>query len=346
MRSLTAIVLVVIVGGIVLLSGTQSSTAQVQSTPTPQPPTAPVLSPLVAGDGQITASWTVDNTGSAITDYTVTYAPCGTTDDLQRDNFIAATTHTITGLTNGQCYWVVVGAYSAACDCWSDYSNREEATPVLPPTAATATAQAVTPPSPSPTLLFMFGNSLVTVTERVGTPGQSTLRYQRHDRPEASFELGVGWISQDGSQQALMGFVRDESLGQTYAIVRRESDGQIVRWWIAADSPWVYLVPWDEVIAQYTVPVQIVAAVPLDEQYPWPNQLVRRFDGEDVRILAYDADLAQWRHVPDVATFQALGFYWCDVTVADAGFFERIAMGPPYPASTMPARHDYPGCRG
>ncbi len=65
----------------------------------------------------------------------------------------------------------------------------------------------------------------------------------------------------------------------------------------------------------------------------------------DNRIFAYSADRSQWRHVPDVATFQALGFYWCEVPAADADFFARITLGPPYPASEVPARSDYPRCR-
>ena len=69
------------------------------------------------------------------------------------------------------------------------------------------------------------------------------------------------------------------------------------------------------------------AAVPLDDQYPWPGQLARRFDGNDDRIFSYDAELTQWRHVPALATFQALGFYWCDVTAADAEFLTRITLG-------------------
>ena len=59
--------------------------------------------------------------------------------------------------------------------------------------------------------------------------------------------------------------------------------------------------------------------------------LVRRFsfDGTDDRIFTYDAGLGQWRHVPNEATFQALGFYWCDVTVADIGrhYTKRLQPG-------------------
>ena len=118
-----------------------------------------------------------------------------------------------------------------------------------------------------------------------------------------------------------------------------------MRRWIAPDSPLVYAVPWASVNTQYTFPVQVILAIPLDEQYPWPNMLTRRFDGGDDRILAYDAELGQWRHVPDEGTFQALGYYWCNVTAADAGFFGRITLGPPYPASDVPARADYPVCQ-
>ena len=221
--------------------------------------------------------------------------------------------------------------------------------PPPPPTtssSSTSRKRSRTPaPAPTPEPRFSASNSIATVNEREDGPGQSSLVFQRHDRPEASFDLPIGWISRDGTQQIPLGFVRDESLGQTYAILRRESDGQIVRWWIAGNSPWVYAVPWAEVNSRFTVPLAVLALIPLDDQYPQPNQLVRRFDGGDDRILAYDAGLKQWRHVPDLATFQALGFYWCDVTAADGAFFERITLGPPYPASSTPARSDYPSCR-
>ena len=95
---------------------------------------------------------------------------------------------------------------------------------------------------------------------------------------------------------------------------------------------------------QFTVPTGVVAAILLDEQNPEPNMLARRFDGDD-RIFSYDAQLMQWRQVPDIATFQSLGFYWCNVTAADAGFFGRVASGPAHPASEMPAQSDYPNCQ-
>ncbi len=52
---------------------------------------------------------------------------------------------------------------------------------------------------------------------------------------------------------------------------------------------------------------------------------------------------------PEVSTFKARNrtFHRMlvgNVTVADAGFFERLSQGPPYPASDVPARDDYPNC--
>ena len=197
-------------------------------------------------------------------------------------------------------------------------------------------------PPPAPTRSPIIGStSAATAVELAG----DLLVLQRHDQPGVEVEVGIGWMSQDGQRIIAIGFVRDGDLGQTYAVVRREGDGQVVRRWIAPDSPLVYAVPWALVNTQYTFPVGVILALPLDDQYPPPNMLTRRFDGGDDRILAYDAGLGQWRHVPDLATFQALGFYWCNVTAADAGFFSRITLGPPYPTSNIPARSDYPVCQ-
>ena len=173
------------------------------------------------------------------------------------------------------------------------------------------------------------------------------LQIHNPDDPDNPREVtfGIGSINTEGTEIVPVGYVRDDSLGQTYAVLRRESDGEIVRRWIAPDSPLALIVPWEEVNSKYTFPVLVIVTIPLDEKRPHPNQLVRRFDGGDDRILSYDADLLQWRHVPDAATFQVLEFYWCDVTAADVGFFDRIHIGIPHPPTTVPARDDYPSCR-
>ena len=202
-------------------------------------------------------------------------------------------------------------------------------------------SRAPSPPPALPRSPIIGSTPAATAVELAG----DLLVLRRHDQPGVEVEVGIGWISRDGQRIIVLGFVRDGDLGQTYAVVRREGDSQVVRRWIAPDSPLRYAVPWALVNTQYTFPVGVIAAIPLDDQYPWPNQLARRFDGGDDRIFGYDAGLQQWRHVPDPATLQALGFYWCNVTAADVGFFERITEGPPYPASDVPARGDYPVCQ-
>ncbi len=196
------------------------------------------------------------------------------------------------------------------------------------------------PPAP-PASSIVGATPVATATEVAG----DRLQIQRHDIPDASLELAIGSISANCTTVVMAGVIRDRTLGQTYLVVRRESDGRIVRRWVPPYSPLIYQIPWEIVNTQYTVPVSVVAAIPLDDQCPQPNLLVRRFDGGDDRIVAYDAELGQWRHVPDPATFQALGFYWCNVTAADAGFFERITLRTPYPTSNVPARVYYPGCQ-
>ena len=157
--------------------------------------------------------------------------------------------------------------------------------------------------------------------------------------------VAIGWISSDGVTQYHLGFIQDATLGQTYTIVRYQDDARVVRRWIPPYSPLVHVIPWEIIGTQFIFPVEAIGTIPLDHRFPEPNMLARRFDGNDVRIFAYDAELQQWRHIPDWATFQAMGFFWCNVTAADAGFFERITIGPPFPASGTPERDDYPNCQ-
>ena len=156
--------------------------------------------------------------------------------------------------------------------------------------------------------------------------------------------LHIGWIAADGSEIVPGGFVRDASLGQTYAVVRRELDGAVVRYWVAPDSVLALIVPWAEVIRNFTYPVEVIITIRLDDQYPQPGQVARRFDGGDERIFSYDQALGSWRHVPDLATFQVLELHWCDVLAADSRFWERVSIGVGHPPTTLPAREDYPVC--
>ena len=184
-------------------------------------------------------------------------------------------------------------------------------------------------PAPAPTAPMMMDGVIGSTASATATEVNGQVVITRHD---GGATLGVN----------IGGFIRDESLGQTYQVVRR-MDGMIVRQWVSPNSPLVYQIPWAVVNSQFSVPVGVIGAIPLDDQSGAAGQLVRRFDGGDDRIFSYDG-MGGWRHVPDIPTFQALGLYWCDVTAADAGFFDRITIGSPHAATDMPARSDYPSC--
>ena len=339
-------------------------------------PSAPQNVQVQRGDGQLTVTWAApaddgtpnDNADSPITAYDLWWWSTSTTSTLTWTLMENAwttgggdLTYTITGLDNGTRYAVQVRAVNNSSvengkGGWSapvtgtpgDSPPPPPSSPSPPPKPSNGGggssgggSRAPSPP-PAPTRSPIIGStSAATAKELAG----DLLVLQRHDQPGVEVEVGIGWISKDGQRIITIGFVRDGDLGQTYAVVRREGDGQVVRRWIAPDSPLRYAVPWPIVNTQHTFPVGVILAIPLDDQYPPPNMLMRRFDGGDDRILAYDAGLGQWRHVPDLATFQARGYYWCNVTAADAGFFDRITLGPPYPATTVPARPDYPVCQ-
>ena len=189
----------------------------------------------------------------------------------------------------------------------------------------------VTAPAPAPAAPMapdMMMGAIGSTSAATATEVDGRVMITRHDGG-ASLTVDIG------------GFIRDETLGQTYQVVRR-ADGAIVRQWVSPSSPLVFQIPWADVNSSFTVPVGVVGSIPLDDMAGTEGQLVRRFDGGDDRIFSYA--MGQWRHVPDIATFQALGFYWCDVTAADASFFDRISMGAAHPASSTPARMDYPSC--
>ncbi|MGI9255741.1 MAG: fibronectin type III domain-containing protein [Salinispira sp.] len=101
------------------------------------PPSAPDALTLVAGDRQITATWTApaDDGGSSITGYELLYYNSSnpSSSSVWEISGITSTSHTITGLTNGIAYGVVVLAVNKGGN--SPWSAPAVATPVGPPVA-------------------------------------------------------------------------------------------------------------------------------------------------------------------------------------------------------------------
>ena len=161
--------------------------------------------------------------------------------------------------------------------------------------------------------------------------------------------LTLGWIAANGDREYHPnGFIRqavgDGSGGQTYAVVRREFGNRgVVRIWVSPESPQRDRIHWPTVNTLYTVPVDVLREIPLDSMHPAENQLVRRFDpGGDGRIYVFRN--GAWRWIPDIPTFEAEGFFWCDVTAADSGFFRRATIGTALAASGTATDPNYPNC--
>ena len=194
---------------------------------------------------------------------------------------------------------------------------------------------------PAPTPVPPIGqNDAVTVTRGPGDRidlalADGSMAYLRH-----------GWVAADGAARSYnaRGYIREAENqgrgGQTYAVVERRSDGKIVRVWISPDSPYLSLIDWRAVIPNYTFSTAVVEAIPLDETSPAANQLAR-YSGDE-RIFVFFG--GAWRWIPDIMTFQYHKFYWCDVTSADAGFFDRVTAGDALPRSGTQDDPDYPVC--
>ena len=212
------------------------------------------------------------------------------------------------------------------------------------------------PPTPTPTPAARATATPTPVTTVVGRTSAATvtIRGAHHvhvDRRDGGrdFVLALGYLAPNGARGFNpRGYIRDgESQGrggQTYAVVRREADQEIVRIWISPESPERGEVPWDTVkLPPYTVPVGVLSAIKLDETRPVENQLARRFDERsDGRIFVFRNNA--WHWIPDIPTFEAEGFYWCDVTAADVDFFSRANIGTPLPSSGTAKDPNYPNC--
>ena len=319
--------------GMLLLLGPVGVVGAVDPT-VPAKPGAPSL--RVVSTDTIDVNWnTPADGGSALIRYVLEYYRSG--DDFSISQLIEhdeSRPIRLAGLRPASTYHVRLAAVNLVGV--GEYSDETSVRLIL----GAFEAGALTEAADGGTLPRVIGRTgAATTTEIAG----DRLIVERHDGG-VSLEFGVGWIARDGSSQVVVGFIRDADLGQTYSIVRYEDNGMIVRRWISPQDPVVYSVPWALVNTRYTVPVGVITTIPLDHRFPVHNQLARRFDGEDVRIFAFDAGVGRWRHIPDYATFQALGFYWCNVGAADSTFFDRVAQGDPYTSVGVPERANYPNC--
>jgi hypothetical protein len=290
---------------------------------------------IAAGDGQLTVSWIppAANYTGGINGYTVRWKMAGQDDYVQANAAADATSYTITGLTGGMAYMVQVRATNVVGDGPAvEVSGTPTGPPVVEPVVEKVvetrtvdrvvyrTRSAPAPaPAPQPTIIGDSGYA----TTYLAVDGQSIeLRIHPQAGGPASHTFVVG------------SYVRDADLGQTYQIV---AGGK--RRWVAPDSPLVYAIPWPVVNSMYTFSSLVVAAIPLDESSPSEGFLVR---GQNGRIVSYA--MSAWRHVPNIPTFQSLGYRWCDVNNADGGFFSRISEGSPHAATSQPADPNYPSC--
>ncbi len=328
----------------------------------PDAPAAPtVTTNATTPTSKLDVSWTApDTTGkTAIHDYDVRYRADGASGWTDASFSGTGTSTTLTGLDAGTTYAVQVRARNyEGVSGWSpsgkgktDQSKNKAPrqllpltptpTPSLDPSTPLLQATPVLDPSaprvPGPTTPIFLGKSACASAYDFG----KTMHLDRHDGG-ADLDIEIGSISADGSIE-VKGFIRDSDLGQTYSIVRYEADGRVVRVWVDPDDPLIHEIPWEEVNTKFTVPVCVVVAIPLDDQFPAVGQMVRRFDGQDDRIFRHVGNLV-WRHIPDEGTFQSLGYHWCNVTAANAGYFDQINIGEPLPSSGTAPKDDYPSC--
>ncbi len=218
-------------------------------------------------------------------------------------------------------------------DLESDFEETFEWSDSIGTAAATSTPGPSASPTPQPVTLV--GR---TSAARVTRVGDSRIHFDLSRGQD--FFMNIGYIGPDGSRGFNRnGYIRDEGLGQTYGVVVRESDNRVVRVWIAPDSAERYQVPWQDVLDFWTFPQSIVNAIPLDEMHPAENQLV------DSNGDYYVFTAGAWRHIPDIATFQARSFYWCDMTSADTGWRGRVRIGRPLQSSGTDEIAGYPNCR-
>ncbi len=197
--------------------------------PMPDAPPAMFAPALIAGDGQLTASWAElaaiwnevndKDGGNAITAYNLRYGEFDSGIWMEINTGITGTSHTITELTNGLRYAVQVRAVNAGgAGTWSASAT---ATPIAPPTAPPVALAA-------PTLVAGDGQLTVTWTAPTDTGGSDISAYHLRYREYGSGSWEIITEGIDGTSHV----ISDLTNGSVYEVQARavNADGGIGAW--------------------------------------------------------------------------------------------------------------------
>ncbi|WP_168205985.1 S-layer family protein [Geobacter sp. FeAm09] len=146
-------------------------------------PGAPTGVTAVAGNGQAAVTFTppANNGGSAITGYTVTSSPAGGVDSNAGS---PATTHIVTGLTNGTSYFFTVTATNGLLTSVASTSSSSSVTP---------TASLTVPGAPTGvSAVAGSGQAVVTFTAPTDTGGSAITGYTVTSSPAGGVDSNAG----------------------------------------------------------------------------------------------------------------------------------------------------------
>ena len=120
----------------------------------------------------------------------------------------------------GGCVDAVAGETNTSNNCSSSVKVTVSRPPPPPSSDDTSDSSETSSPPESPAPAAPVSVIGMTTAATATELPNDRLLIQRHDVPDASFELAVGTISADGMTVVLAGVIRDATLGQTYLVVR------------------------------------------------------------------------------------------------------------------------------
>ena len=172
-------------------------------------PGVPALT-LVAGDGEITASWTVP-AGRTPTGYDLEYKLASASEWTDAGHTGTDTTFTIGSLTNGSEYSVQVRARTAdAAGPWSEVATATPEEPMTAPTFGDATVADQS---------YVLGLAIATLTLPEATGGNGDLVYTLTPDPPAGLTFDGAERTLKGTPTALQG-----ATTYTYTVIDSDAD--------------------------------------------------------------------------------------------------------------------------